>query len=80
MFSGFIVLLKLSVYVNQEHFESIPPHVEENVVLAATSSGPPILGNKIDEECASATPPEKADAQKKRKRGSESELSLDCKV
>ncbi|KAL0795575.1 hypothetical protein Bca101_066952 [Brassica carinata] len=61
----------VSTIHGKEHFESIPPHVEENVGLAATSSGPPILGNKIDEECASATPPEKADAQKKRKRVSE---------
>ncbi|KAL0886106.1 hypothetical protein Bca101_010089 [Brassica carinata] len=61
----------VSTIHGKEHFESIPPHVEENVGLAATSSGPPILGNKIDEESTSATPPEKADAQKKRKRVSE---------
>ncbi|KAL0795712.1 hypothetical protein Bca101_067089 [Brassica carinata] len=61
----------VSTIHGKEHFVSIPPHVEENVGLAATSSGPPILENKIDEECASATPPEKEDAQKKRKRVSE---------
>ncbi|KAL0740843.1 hypothetical protein Bca4012_082356 [Brassica carinata] len=53
----------------KEHRESVPSHVEENVGLAASSSGPAMLGNKMDEECASETPPKKADAQKKRKRG-----------
>ncbi|KAL0731050.1 hypothetical protein Bca4012_027144 [Brassica carinata] len=53
----------------QEHLDSIPPHVEENVGLAASSSGPAMLGNKMDEECASETIPEKSDAQKKRKGG-----------
>ncbi|KAJ4876353.1 hypothetical protein Rs2_41371 [Raphanus sativus] len=56
-------------YVTQEHLESFPPHVEENVGLAASSSGPAMLGNKMDEECASDTPPGESDAQKKRKSG-----------
>ncbi|KAG2304357.1 hypothetical protein Bca4012_063353 [Brassica carinata] len=52
----------------KDHLESIPSHVEENVELAGSSSGPAILGNKMDEKCASETSLEKADALKKRKR------------
>ncbi|CAN6919767.1 unnamed protein product [Brassica oleracea] len=56
---------------NQEHFVGIPSNSEDNVGLAASSSGPPILGDNTGEECATATPPEHANAQKKRRRGSE---------
>lgn len=49
----------------------IPSNSEDNVGLAASSSGPPILGDKTGEECATETPPEHANAQKKCKCGSE---------
>ncbi|KAL0877336.1 hypothetical protein Bca101_027041 [Brassica carinata] len=62
-------MTKDDTLVGKDHLESIPPHVEENVELAGSSSGPAILGNKMDEECASETSPEKESALKKRKRG-----------
>ncbi|KAH0926797.1 LOW QUALITY PROTEIN: hypothetical protein HID58_019053, partial [Brassica napus] len=55
----------------KEHFVGIPSNSEDNVGLAASSSGPPILGDKTGEECATETPPEHANAQKKCKCGSE---------
>ncbi|KAL0733384.1 hypothetical protein Bca4012_009594 [Brassica carinata] len=55
----------------KEHSEGIPSNSEDNVEMAASSSGPSIFGDTIGEECATATPPENANAQKKRKRGSE---------
>ncbi|KAL0733383.1 hypothetical protein Bca4012_009593 [Brassica carinata] len=55
----------------KEHFEGIPSNSEDNVGLAASSSGPSIFGDTIGEECATATPPENANAQKKSRRGSE---------
>ncbi|KAG5398126.1 hypothetical protein IGI04_019940 [Brassica rapa subsp. trilocularis] len=55
----------------KEHFVGIPSNSEDNVGLAASSSGPPILGDKTGEECATETPPEHANSQKKCKCGSE---------
>ncbi|KAH0868569.1 hypothetical protein HID58_075591 [Brassica napus] len=51
----------------KEHSENILPSSEGDVGLAA-SSGPSVLGDKVDEECAAADPPEIADAQNNRKR------------
>uniref|UniRef100_A0A0D3BLJ4 Uncharacterized protein n=1 Tax=Brassica oleracea var. oleracea TaxID=109376 RepID=A0A0D3BLJ4_BRAOL len=51
----------------QEHSENILPSSEGDVGLAA-SSGPSVLGDKVDEECAAADPPEISDAQNNRKR------------
>uniref|UniRef100_A0A0D3B857 Uncharacterized protein n=1 Tax=Brassica oleracea var. oleracea TaxID=109376 RepID=A0A0D3B857_BRAOL len=48
-------------------FENILPSSEGDVGLAA-SSGPSVLGDKVDEECAAADPPEISDAQNNRKR------------
>ncbi|CDY12483.1 BnaC07g13230D [Brassica napus] len=53
--------------VFDEHSENILPSSEGDVGLAA-SSGPSVLGDKVDEECAAADPPEIADAQNNRKR------------
>ncbi|CAN7000837.1 unnamed protein product [Brassica oleracea var. botrytis] len=50
-----------------EHSENILPSSEGDVGLAA-SSGPSVLGDKVDEECAAADPPEILDAQNNRKR------------
>uniref|UniRef100_A0A0D3AX15 Uncharacterized protein n=1 Tax=Brassica oleracea var. oleracea TaxID=109376 RepID=A0A0D3AX15_BRAOL len=50
-----------------EHSENILPSSEGDVGLA-TSSGPSVLGDKVDEECAAADPPEISDAQNNRKR------------
>nr|VDC97671.1 unnamed protein product [Brassica oleracea] len=47
--------------------ENILPRSEGDVGLAA-SSGPSVLGDKVDEECAAADPPEISDAQNNRKR------------
>jgi len=55
------------VHVFQEHSENILPSSEGDVGLAA-SSGPSVLGDKVDEECAAADPPEISDAQNNRKR------------
>ncbi|CAN6850006.1 unnamed protein product [Brassica oleracea] len=55
------------VHVFQEHRENILPSSEGDVGLAA-SSGPSVLGDKVDEECAAADPPEISDAQNNRKR------------
>ncbi|CAF1780427.1 unnamed protein product [Brassica napus] len=55
------------VHVFQEHSENILPSSEGDVGLAA-SSGPSVLGDKVDEECAAANPPEISDAQNNRKR------------
>ncbi|CAN6858416.1 unnamed protein product [Brassica oleracea var. botrytis] len=55
------------VHVFQEHSENILPSSEGDVGLA-TSSGPSVLGDKVDEECAAADPPEISDAQNNRKR------------
>ncbi|CAN6810228.1 unnamed protein product [Brassica oleracea] len=52
---------------NIEHSENILPSSEGDVGLAA-SSGPSVLGDKVDEECAAADPPEISDAQNNRKR------------
>nr|VDC96452.1 unnamed protein product [Brassica oleracea] len=49
------------VHVFQEHSENILPSSEGDVGLAA-SSGPSVLGDKVDEECAAADPPEISDA------------------
>ncbi|KAL0763095.1 hypothetical protein Bca101_079246 [Brassica carinata] len=54
------------VHVFQEHSENILPSSEGDVGLAA-SSGPSVLGDKVDEECAAADPPEISDAQNNRK-------------
>ncbi|KAH0899862.1 hypothetical protein HID58_049430 [Brassica napus] len=53
--------------VFDEHSENILPSSEGDVGLA-TSSGPSVLGDKVDEECAAADPPEISDAQNNRKR------------
>ena len=55
------------VHVFQEHSENILPSSEGDVRLAA-SSGPSVLGDKDDEECAAEDPPEISDAQNNRKR------------
>ncbi|KAH0879017.1 hypothetical protein HID58_066411, partial [Brassica napus] len=51
----------------KEHSENILPSSEGDVGLAA-SSGPSVLGHKVDEECAAADPPEISDAQNNCKR------------
>ncbi|KAL0668304.1 hypothetical protein Bca4012_031008 [Brassica carinata] len=53
--------------VFDEHSENILPSSEDDVGLAA-SSGPSVLGHKVDEECAAADLPEILDAQNNRKR------------
>ncbi|KAH0876881.1 hypothetical protein HID58_064275 [Brassica napus] len=53
--------------VFDEHSENILPSSEGDVGLVA-SSGPSVLGDKVDEECAAADPPEISDAQNNRKR------------
>ncbi|KAF2565073.1 hypothetical protein F2Q70_00018549 [Brassica cretica] len=53
--------------VFDEHSENILPSSEGDVGLA-TSSGPSVLGDKVDEECAASDPPEISDAQNNRKR------------
>ncbi|KAL0814558.1 hypothetical protein Bca101_071001 [Brassica carinata] len=55
------------VHVFQEHSENILPSSEGDVGLAA-SSGPSVLGDKVDEECVAADPPEISDAHNNRKR------------
>ena len=55
------------VHVFWEHSENILPSSEGDVRLAA-SSGPYVLGDKVDEECAATDPPEISDAQNNRKR------------
>ncbi|CAN6916130.1 unnamed protein product [Brassica oleracea] len=55
------------VHVFQEHRENILPSSEGDVGLAA-SSAPSVLGDKVDEECDAADPPEISDAQNNRKR------------
>ncbi|CAN7043844.1 unnamed protein product [Brassica oleracea var. botrytis] len=55
------------VHVFQEHSENILPSSEGDVGLAA-SSGPSVLGDKVDEKCVAADPPEISDAQNNRKR------------
>ncbi|CDY26034.1 BnaC06g05900D [Brassica napus] len=52
---------------NLEHSENILPSSEGDVRLA-TSLGPSVLGDKVDEECAAADPLEISDAQNNRKR------------
>ncbi|KAL0650506.1 hypothetical protein Bca4012_093197 [Brassica carinata] len=52
--------------VFDEHSENILPSSESDVGLAA-SSGPSVLGDKVDEECAAADPPEISYAQNNRK-------------
>ncbi|KAL0683875.1 hypothetical protein Bca4012_050723 [Brassica carinata] len=51
----------------KEHSKNILPSSEGDVGLAA-SSGPSVLGDKVDEECAAADPPEISDAQNNCKR------------
>ncbi|KAH0902767.1 hypothetical protein HID58_042270 [Brassica napus] len=51
----------------KEHSENILPSSEGDVGLAA-SSGPSVLGDKVDEECDAADPPEISAAQNNRKR------------
>ncbi|KAH0898933.1 hypothetical protein HID58_048501, partial [Brassica napus] len=51
----------------KDHSENILPSSEGDVRLAA-SSGPSVLGDKDDEECAAEDPPEISDAQNNRKR------------
>ncbi|KAL0684624.1 hypothetical protein Bca4012_051472 [Brassica carinata] len=51
----------------ENHGENILPSSEGDVGLAA-SSGPSVLGDKVDEECAATDPPEISDAQNNRKR------------
>ncbi|CDY54971.1 BnaCnng27810D [Brassica napus] len=53
--------------VFDEHSENILPSSEGDVGLAA-SSGPSVLGDKVDEECDAADPPEISAAQNNRKR------------
>ncbi|WZZ34227.1 hypothetical protein YC2023_017628 [Brassica napus] len=55
------------VHVFQEHSKNILPSSESDVGLAA-SSGPSVLGDKVDEECAAVDPPEISDAQNNCKR------------
>ncbi|KAF3506092.1 hypothetical protein F2Q69_00008842 [Brassica cretica] len=50
-----------------EHSENILPSSEGDVGLTS-SSGPSVLGDKVDEECAAADPPEISDVQNNRKR------------
>ncbi|KAF2553767.1 hypothetical protein F2Q68_00035284 [Brassica cretica] len=57
----------LSNIVFDEHSENILPSSEGDVGLAA-ASGPSVLGDKVDKECAAADPPEISDAQNNRKR------------
>ncbi|CDY09792.1 BnaC09g43690D [Brassica napus] len=52
---------------DKEHSENILPSSEGDVGLSA-SSGPSVLGDKVDEKCAAADPPEISDAQNNRKR------------
>ncbi|CAF1778174.1 unnamed protein product [Brassica oleracea var. botrytis] len=52
--------------VFDEHSENILPSSDGDVGLIATS-GPSVLGDKVDEECAAADPPEISDAQNNRK-------------
>ncbi|WZZ54873.1 hypothetical protein YC2023_054980 [Brassica napus] len=47
--------------------ENILPSSEGDIGLVA-SSGPSVLGDKVNEECAAADPPEISDAQNNRKR------------
>nr|VDD12121.1 unnamed protein product [Brassica oleracea] len=56
----------VSNIVFDEHSENILPSSEGDVGLAA-SSGPSVLGDKVDEECTEADPPEISDAQNNRK-------------
>ncbi|KAL0649471.1 hypothetical protein Bca4012_092162 [Brassica carinata] len=51
----------------KEHSENILPSSEGDVGLTA-SSGPSVLGDKVDEECAAADLPEISDAQNNCKR------------
>ncbi|CAN6853524.1 unnamed protein product [Brassica oleracea] len=53
--------------VFDEHSKNILPSSESDVGLAA-SSGPSVLGDKVDEECAAVDPPEISDAQNNCKR------------
>ncbi|CAN7017595.1 unnamed protein product [Brassica oleracea var. botrytis] len=55
------------VHVFQENSENILPSSEGDVGLTV-SSGPSLLGDKVNEECAAADPPEISDAQNNRKR------------
>ncbi|CAN7017170.1 unnamed protein product [Brassica oleracea var. botrytis] len=70
--SNIVTMIRLSnftchhVHVFQEHSENILPSSEGDVGLAA-SSGPSVLGDKVDEECTEADPPEISDAQNNRK-------------
>lgn len=57
------LFLKQHVHVLQEHCENLLPNRGGDLELAASSSGP------SGEKCASAHPPENADAEKKLKRG-----------
>ncbi|CAN6833959.1 unnamed protein product [Brassica oleracea] len=50
-----------------DHSENILPSSEGDIGLVA-SSGPSVLGDKVNEECAAADPPEISDAQNNRKR------------
>ncbi|CAN6840027.1 unnamed protein product [Brassica oleracea] len=52
---------------NIENSENILPSSEGDVGLTV-SSGPSLLGDKVNEECAAADPPEISDAQNNRKR------------
>ncbi|CAF2054669.1 unnamed protein product [Brassica napus] len=55
------------VHVFHEHSENILPSSEGDVGLAS-SSAPSVLGDKVDEECAAADPPEISDVQNNCKR------------
>ncbi|WZZ41602.1 hypothetical protein YC2023_037861 [Brassica napus] len=55
------------IHVFQEHSENILPSSDGDVGLAA-SSGPSVLGDKVDEERAAADLPEISDAQNNCKR------------
>uniref|UniRef100_A0A0D3B3G2 Uncharacterized protein n=1 Tax=Brassica oleracea var. oleracea TaxID=109376 RepID=A0A0D3B3G2_BRAOL len=60
-------LLYVIGFHGKEHSENILPSSEGDVGLAA-SSGPSVLGDKVDEECAAADPPEISDTENNRKR------------
>lgn len=54
--------------MSQQDGEDILPGSEGAVGLAALSSGPTVLGDKLGEECTAADPPEVSGAENKLKR------------
>ncbi|CDY28085.1 BnaC06g02660D [Brassica napus] len=60
-------MARLSNFTCHHHSENILPSSEGDVGLAS-SSAPSVLGDKVDEECAAADPPEISDVQNNCKR------------